>query len=47
MDWITKMSLKTDELINIHWSKIDKLAKLLINKEVVEDDELDLLINEK
>jgi ATP-dependent Zn protease len=43
-DWIPKMTQKTEDIISEHWDKIEKLAVMLIEKEIVEEDELNSIV---
>jgi len=44
---LKSLELRTKELINIHWPKIQKLAKLLVKKEVIHQNELLHIMNPK
>jgi cell division protease FtsH len=38
------MTQKTEDIISEHWDKIEKLAVMLIEKEIVEEDELNSIV---
>jgi len=40
LHWIHVAKKHTEELVDAHWEKIEKLALQLIDKEIVEEDEL-------
>lgn len=44
LEWITTLSAKTEHVVTEHWEKIETLAKRLIEKEIVEEDELNQII---
>lgn len=46
-DWITTLSDTTDKIVSENWGKIEELAKRLIEKEIVEEDELNQIIQGK
>ena len=45
LKWIEDAKKRTEILIEENWEKIEKLAKLLIEKEIVEADELEKIIS--
>jgi cell division protease FtsH len=48
LHWINEAEKRSKDLVNEHWEKIEKLALMLIEKEIVESDELDIIVgNEK
>ncbi|MEA2020096.1 MAG: AAA family ATPase, partial [Campylobacterota bacterium] len=44
---LKSLKTKTEELVSKHWTKIDKLANELLEKEVVHEEELNKLMNIK
>lgn len=46
-DWISKMTQKTEDIVSEHWSKIEKLALMLMEKEIVEEDELNAIVEDE
>lgn len=48
LHWISEAEKRSKNLVNEHWEKIEKLALMLIEKEIVESNELDIIVgNEK
>jgi len=45
--WMETAQKRTKKLITTHWNSIEKLAKVLIDKEIVESDELTEIIGKK
>ncbi|WP_295419149.1 AAA family ATPase [Sulfurovum sp.] len=45
--WIDAAQKRTKKLVNAHWNTIEKLAEVLIDKEIVEGDELAKIIGNK
>ena len=45
--WMEAAQKRTKKLITAHWSSIEKLAKVLIDKEIIESDELTKIIGKK
>lgn len=45
-EWMDRLIAKTDTLVEKNWSKIEKLATILLEKEVVEELELEAILAE-
>lgn len=45
LDWVTSLMTKTEKIVEDHWDKIEEVAKRLIEKEIVEEEELNQIIN--
>ena len=47
LHWISEAEKRTKKLVDQHWGKIEKLALSLIEKEIVESDELEKIVGKR